>query len=868
MGLAASEAGSEPPAPRFAGLSHGDMGARIAAFDWARTPLGALPDWPPAARLAVAMMLRSPVAMTLLLGKEGVLIYNDAFSAIARAYHPAIFGLPVVDAFPELAGFNRHVIETCRSGGTLSFTDQTFNLNREDGAKPISLDIDYSGVVDEAGVFVGALAVLVDTTQRKAAASREAFLTALAEAIGDSSDAEDVVRLTCQMLGGHLGAGRVGYGEIVADEDGAQRVTVPYEWTDGFMQPGGGNHPVDAFGAGLVAAFSRGEVVRVDDTDADARLTSDDAARFKAAGARGLRAGLGIPIMRDGRWVGVLYAHQAEPHRWSDDDAEVMQAVAARTWDATQRLAAEKRLRESEENFRLLAEAMPNQAWLCDRDGSILWVNQRAYAYTGADPGDLRREDWGRIVHPDDEAASMEAWNQSMRHGTPYELEYRLRRHDGTYRWHIARALPIRDGEGAITRWIGANADIEEQRRALADLADLNATLEFRVEARTQELHLAEEALRQAQKMEAIGQLTGGIAHDFNNMLTGITGSLEMVRRRLAAGRTDEADRFLQAAKSSANSAAGLIGRLLAFARRQSLDTKPVDVSAILGDMADLLDRTLGQQVRLHIETEADVWPALADPNQLESAILNLAINARDAMPAGGELTIRSSNLALAAPREPLAAGDYVAVSVADTGAGIPPDVLAKVFEPFFTTKPSGEGTGLGLSMVYGFTRQLGGDARVESEPGRGTTVTLLLPRAVGPLAVEAAAPAAMRLGAGETVLVVEDVPEVRALITAMLRDLQYDPVEAADADEALALARSGQPIDLLVSDVGLPGMDGRKLADHIRDLRPDLKVLFVTGYAEKATARGAFLGDGMALITKPFSIETLAGKIGEMIAG
>jgi signal transduction histidine kinase len=425
----------------------------------------------------------------------------------------------------------------------------------------------------------------------------------------------------------------------------------------------------------------------------------------------------------------------------------------------------------------------------------------------------------------------------------------------------------------------------EEIRLAQAALATseaalrlANETLEERVVERTQAFEAehehretAEEKLRQSQKMEAIGQLTGGIAHDFNNMLTGITGSLDLIRRRLDAGRTEDIARFMDAASTSALRAAALTHRLLAFARRQSLDAKASDVNALVAGMDDLLRRTLGEQIRFEIVLGAGLWPALTDANQLENAILNLALNARDAMPEGGRLTIETFNATMdetqSRPDEEVTPGPYVVISVSDTGSGMPADVMAKVFDPFFTTKPTGQGTGLGLSMIYGFAKQSGGHVRIDSVVSEGTTVKLYLPRAlVGEILLGQSKDAAAPLGKGEQVLVVEDDPTVRLLITEVLKELGYRHLEASDSREALPILRSGQQIDLMVSDVGLPGMNGRELADLARETLPDLKVLFVTGYAERASVRGRFLAPGMDLLTKPFTLDALGVKIREMI--
>jgi nitrogen-specific signal transduction histidine kinase len=401
----------------------------------------------------------------------------------------------------------------------------------------------------------------------------------------------------------------------------------------------------------------------------------------------------------------------------------------------------------------------------------------------------------------------------------------------------------------------------------------LNATLEQQVEERTAQLREREEALRQAQKMEAIGQLTGGIAHDFNNLLTGIVGSLDLMQTRIAQGRTDSIDRYAKAAMSSANRAAALTHRLLAFARRQPLDPKPVNVNQLIASMEDLLRRTIGESIAMELVTAGGLWSTLCDPNQLESAILNLAINARDAMPDGGRLTIETANShldnAYAAAQRDVAPGQYVAICVTDTGAGMPPDVIARAFDPFFTTKPLGQGTGLGLSMVYGFAKQSEGHVRIYSEVGQGTTVRIYLPRHGGVAEDEASGTgltAPPRAEPGQTVLVVEDDPVVRNLVVEVLQDIGYRTLEAADGPGGLKILHSSARIDLLVSDVGLPGLNGRQLADQGRERRPDLKVLFITGYAENATIANGFLDPGMAMITKPFAVEHLAMRIREMI--
>jgi PAS domain S-box-containing protein len=454
-------------------------------------------------------------------------------------------------------------------------------------------------------------------------------------------------------------------------------------------------------------------------------------------------------------------------------------------------------------------------------------------------------------------------------------VEITARRKDGTAslleasasRWHSDARVFVT----AILR------DANERRAAEAALRYLNHTLEERVEERTLELMRAEEQLRQAQKMEAVGQLTGGIAHDFNNLLAGIVGSLDLMQTRIGQGRMENVERYAKAAMSSAQRAAALTHRLLAFSRRQPLDPKPVSANQLVASMEDLLRRTIGPLHALEIVTAGGLWTTLCDPNQLENAILNLAINARDAMPDGGKLTIETENAhltlddAFATSQRDLSTGEFVAICITDTGTGMPPDVIARSFEPFFTTKPLGQGTGLGLSMVYGFAKQSEGHLRIDSVVGQGTTIRIYLPRYDGasledqPASLTIEVP---RAEAGETVLVVEDEPVIRDLIVEVLQDLGYWAMEAGDGPAGLKILQSRKRIDLLVTDVGLPGMNGRQLADQARVGRPDLKVLFITGYAENANFANGFLDPGMEMITKPFAIEALATKIRSMLQG
>ncbi|HEX4504833.1 MAG TPA: ATP-binding protein [Alphaproteobacteria bacterium] len=432
---------------------------------------------------------------------------------------------------------------------------------------------------------------------------------------------------------------------------------------------------------------------------------------------------------------------------------------------------------------------------------------------------------------------------------------------------------PVVDETGQVTGIFVEGFDTTETRHAQEGLRELNETLEQRVEARTRDLKIAEEALLQSQKMEALGQLTGGIAHDFNNLLAGISGSLELLDTRMAQGRLGEATRYIAAAQGAARRAAALTHRLLAFSRRQTLDPRPTDINKLVAGMEDFVRRSVGPDVDIEVVGAGGLWLTKIDPSQLENALLNLCINGRDAMaPAGGRLTIETANKWLddreARERE-LPPGQYISLCVSDTGAGMTPDVIARAFDPFFTTKPLGEGTGLGLSMVYGFVRQSGGQVRIYSEPGYGTTVCLYLPRLTDAQETAEDADAAPDIvyGDGETVLVIDDEPTIRMLIVDVLEEHGYAAIEAADGAAGLRILESDVRIDLLITDVGLPGgLNGRQVADAARRTRPKLKVLFITGFAENAVMGNGLLDAGMALITKPFVMTALGEKIRNLI--
>jgi PAS domain S-box-containing protein len=511
---------------------------------------------------------------------------------------------------------------------------------------------------------------------------------------------------------------------------------------------------------------------------------------------------------------------------------------------------------------------------MAEADGYIFWYNSQWYDYTGTSPADMQGWGWQAVHDPDALPEVMERWTRSIATGESFEMVFPLRGTDGTFRPFLTRVVPIRDERGAIVKWFGTNTDIFAQQQAENALRDLADELERRVEERTRDLMAAEEALRQSQKMEAVGQLTGGLAHDFNNLLTGISGSLQLLQTRLSQGRVDELDRYITAAEGAVRRAASLTHRLLAFSRRQTLDPKPTNINRLISDLEELIRRTVGPAIRIEVVGAAGLWTALVDPNQLENALLNLCINARDAMPDGGRLTIETANKWLderAARERELSPGQYLSLCVTDTGTGMTPEVIKRAFDPFFTTKPLGQGTGLGLSMIYGFARQSGGQVRTYSEIGKGTTMCLYLPRHHGrdeDTHATHEGKATSSVPDGETVLVVDDEPTVRMLVAEVLQELGYTPIEVADGSAGLKVLRSDQRIDLLITDVGLPGsINGRQVADGAREVRPDLKVLFITGYAENAVVGNGHLEPGMQVLAKPFPMEALASRVRSLMA-
>jgi PAS domain S-box-containing protein len=939
-------------------------------------------------REKLAQMFRdAPSFMAQLDGPSHVFTFtNQAYQQLIG--HRDVIGKPVRGALPEIAGqgFYELLDDLYASGENFRSYGVPVKLQREPGA-PLEdrlLDFIYQPVRDSEGKITGIFVQGNDVTDALQGQRLRAALVDISDAIRDIPDPDELAFTAAQILGRTFAVSRAGYGTI---DKRNETITIERDWNAPGIKSLAGVLRFRDYGS-YIDDLKRGETVICTDAFTDPR-TAATASALKAISAQSF---INMPVTEQGDFVALLYLNHENAREWTPEEVVFVREVADRIRTAVERRRAESDLKSSEALFSTMAQAVPNHVWMAKADGTLDWFNEPVYAYSGMARGSLDGNGWTAMVHGDDLAGAAAQWAAALASGTIYESEFRLRRADGAWRWHLARAVPIKDAAGQVTRWVGTNTDIHDQKEVAEALEDLNATLEQRVEERTARLahseaqlrsiadsthihqglldlegrvesanaialaaidsdavdvlgkffwetpwfaatplmhdkvraavakvagddsvrmemtldlptgnrwfdfamrplwdekdqviglvweaaditerRVAEEALRQAQKMEAVGQLTGGIAHDFNNLLQGITGALDRVQYRISEGRIGDVDRFLKAAIESANRASSLTHRLLAFSRRQTLDPRAVDANRLIAGLEDMIRRTMGPNVRVDVVGAGGLWPVRVDASQLENSLLNLCINARDAMPEGGVLTIETANKWLderAAKERELPSGQYVSLCVTDSGTGMTPEVIARAFDPFFTTKPLGQGTGLGLSMIYGFVRQSGGQVRVYSEIGKGTTMCLYFPRHMG--AVETDAPhgdEAVERGFGETVLVVDDEPTVRMLIAEVLGENFYNIVEAGDGPSALKLLQSGQRIDLMVTDVGLPGgMNGRQVADAARVARPHLKVLFITGYAENAAVGNGHLDAGMEILAKPFAMSTLANKVREMI--
>ncbi len=959
----------------------GTLGDLMRAHDWSRSPLGPPEGWPQSLKTTVGLMLKAEAQIVLFWGPEFCALYNDAYAPTIGAKHPAALGRPAVEHWTELWSDLRPLLQGVRDTGRTFFAkDRAFYIERHGYGETVYFDVSYSAVPEVDGSVGGVLCIVSETTERVLAERRQAFRLALEERLRDLTEPRVVMAAVVELLGRHLGANRVGYGEIQEDNE---TVVLHSCYADG-IEPLSGAYSLLQFGPEAVAAQRRGETQWSDDVAADPR---HDQAVWAAIDTRSY---VSVPLVRDGRFTASLYVNFREPHAWTADEIGLIEEIAARTWAVVERAVAETALRASEERFRQFGDAAADTLWIVDAATGQLEYLSPAYERIWGEPraqvmADIGR--WAMFVHPEDLAGASQGLPRLMA-GERLTQEYRIVRSDGEMRWILDVGFPIRDGQGRVVRAGGIAQDLTERKLAEEalrvseqQLRDLNETLERRVAERTAaltesqrrfqgifdsalqfmalltpdgivvevnrtalawsqitpaeivghpfwvaapmrgnaalqaairagieraasgetvreqhemrgagevramvdfslkpildeqgrpvflvaegrditELKEAQEALRQSQKMEAMGQLTGGVAHDFNNLLTPILGALDMLQRSGAG--SDREQRLIAGAIQSAERARVLVQRLLAFARRQPLQPDAVDLGELLSDMADLVASTTGPQIKVVVDVQPGLPPARGDRNQLEMAILNLAVNARDAMPSGGTLRIAASAETVGPHhRSRLETGRYLRIVVGDTGIGMDEATLARAVEPFFSTKGVGKGTGLGLSMVHGLATQLGGALTISSQPGKGTEIDLWLPETQASAGTAEPAAAEPDIRHEGVALVVDDEDLVRLSTASVLAELGYDPVEAGSAEEALRLIAEGLRPDIVVTDHLMPAMTGTQLARRLAVSHPALKVLIMSGYAEM---------DGIAAelprLAKPFRSEELAACLSRL---
>ncbi|NJC02061.1 hybrid sensor histidine kinase/response regulator [Xanthomonas arboricola] len=780
----------------------------------------------------IRLFEQAPMFMAFLSGPQHrVEFANPCYSRLIG--HRDVIGKPLAEALPDLVeqGHLHRLDEVYQSGRAYAANALAYNVQAEPGG-PVErrlLDLVYQPIAGADGTVSGIFVQGLDITDR----------------IGLERAVREAEVRNRQILDSVMDYAIIAtdlHGLVTSWNEGAQRIL---GWSEAEM-----------LGQTLERTFTPEDVER---------------RQILIEAAAALESGSGM----DERW----HVRKSGQRFWANGSLMVLRDETGAAIgfvkvlrDRTAERLASEALRESERRLDALVRASSQSIFSASAD----WRELRQLVGEGALSDALSASlNWQQeMVHPDDRARLAEAIAHSIVNKTGLDVEYRVLDADQRVGWTLMRAIPLLDEREQIVEWFGTAADITDKRLAEQQLRQLTETLEERVRERSAALLLAEEKLRQSQKMEAVGQLTGGLAHDFNNLLTAISVGLELLQTRIEQGKYDRLERYVEMAQSSAARATALTQRLLAFSRRQTLAPTALEVQALVQGMHDIIARTLGPSIALQLRPAADPWKVLVDAPQLENALLNLCINARDAMPDGGELTIAVANRVLdagAAQQLDLPIGEYVCLSVQDTGTGMSADVMSKVFEPFFTTKPIGQGTGLGLSMIYGFTRQSGGHVRIDSEVGVGTTMALYLPRFDGVLAQDEAVPATeqpLRSTAPScTVLLVEDETAIRVLMSEVLSEAGYRVIETAEGSAAVERLRSQETIDLLVTDVGLTGgLNGRQVADAGRQSRPTLPVLFVTGYAATAAVGAGQLEDGMEVLTKPFLAVDLERRVAQLL--
>ncbi len=877
-------------ASEFEFLSHdGELADLIRNFEWSSTSIGAPSQWPDALKVTTSTILQSPVPIVTLWSEDGVMIYNDAYSVFAGGRHPALLGSKVREGWPEVADFNDNVMKVCLAGGTLAYRDQELTLHRTGQPEQVWMNLDYSPVMDREGRPYGVIAIVVETSAKVKAERRL------------RGEQERLMRMFEQAPG------------FMALLSGPEH---RFEMAnDAYLRLIG--KPRDAvLGKKLLKALPelKGQGYR---EYLDEVFETGNTYHGRSAAVRLERNG----IMED-RIVDFVFQPVA-------DDGSRPAGIFVQGHDVTEQHEAEEALRRETRLLGILNTLGPELSAELDLEKLVDRITHAGLALSGAEFGAFFYnvlDDKGESYYlyslagvPREHFAGFPMPRNTNVFAPTFTGEGVVRSdditsdprygkndpHKGMPPGHLPvrsyLAVPVKSRSGEVIGGLffghgvpgkfkqehedlilgaagvaavavdnarlfqSAERELAERRKAEKLLQETNTTLEERVASEIAERLQAEHALRQSQKMESLGQLTGGVAHDFNNLLQVVSGNLQLLAKDIAGNKA--AERKVLNALEGVARGSKLASQLLSFGRRQALEPKVINVGRFVDGMEELLRRTIGEAIEIETVRGGGLWNTLVDVVQVENSILNLAINARDAMGGSGKLTIEVANVLLdseyARQNQEVEAGQYVMLAVTDTGSGMPPEILAKAFDPFFTTKPLGKGTGLGLSMVYGFVKQSGGHAKIYSELGEGTTVKLYFPRSYqqedtiipiehGPI-----------VGGTETVLVAEDDEQVRNIVVAMLVDLGYSVLKAKDASAALTIIESGVAIDLLFTDVVMPGpLKSAEMARQARQRMPELAVLFTSGYTENSIVHGGRLDPGVELLTKPYSREALARKI------
>ncbi len=810
------------PASLPAGLQFlaggGEASRLIVDRDWSNHPLGPPEGWPDILKSTLSTVLNSPESMILAWGREELtFFFNETYFPLLGPRLPWSMGAPFRDVWADAWTQAKPIIDDAFEGKSQRFTDLPWKLATDRGPADTWFTFSYSRILDAEGEVAGLFILTNETTDR---------------VLGDAAlrQSEERLRLVIEGAKDHV---------IVTVDTGG----IITSWSAGATAVLGWSGD-EAVGQSISMIFTDEDRA----SGADVRELAGAARDGSATDERWHIKKNGHPVFLSGSMhplIADVQGHDQGFIKIARDETERQKARQdLERWNATLEQQVAERTADRNRLWQLSSDLM----LIASFDGDIEAVNPAWTRILGWSEAELIGVSLFSLIHPEDLDHTITGASGIASGQTYARFENRYRHKNGSYRDIVWAAGP---GDEKI---IAVGRDSTEERAAAKALT------------------VAEDQLRQAQKMEAVGQLTGGLAHDFNNLLTGMMGNLELLQLRLARGRLDDAERFILAAQGAGRRAASLTQRLLAFSRRQTLDPKATDVNRLIVGMEDLLRRTVGPTNNIEVIGAAGLWTAMIDATQLESAILNLCINARDAMPDGGRLTIETGNKWLddhAARERDLPAGQYLSICVTDTGTGMTPETIERAFEPFYTTKPIGQGTGLGLSMIYGFARQSNGQVRIYSEVGEGTTICVYLPRYMGEalLPEEEEALAAAASASGETILVVDDEASIRHLIDEVLDEIGYTVIGAADGASGIKVLQSGAKIELLITDVGLPnGMNGRQVADAARTLRPGLKVLFITGYAENAAVGNGHLEPGMELLTKPFTMQALALKVADMM--